>query len=236
MSKYELYKSIDNFLSKLTQDDFDYFWNLLSTDEDSREVNFRNLRRNIVSYLEKRCYQPETCASLAIDRFIFKLQKKRSRGDKVEMDIEMIEKSLKIIANLVCLEQWGKLKNSRLEDWSEQIYLLTGKNYEQKFQEDCEETCSQELLDKKIKELPPERQVLLRDYYSPESGKEIEEHRKQLPEKYGITDDAMRHRIKRAKDQVKDALKSFRDSKDFQECKEKCMKDHFDEMIRGYRK
>ncbi len=172
---------------EVTREKFEAFLDWLSVDSDKTGEEYERLRFRLITFFSQRnCLFAEDLADETINRVCLKI------------GTEVVEKKMAFVyafAKNVYLESLRKEKNHQ------NIDEINVAEKEREVETDLSGDC----LDKCLNELPAENKGLILEYFSEDKQAKIDLHR-ELSAKFEITQTALRMRIVRIKNALRNCL------------------------------
>jgi DNA-directed RNA polymerase specialized sigma24 family protein len=162
----------------------------LDSDFEQAGREYERLRRALVKFFECRgAWPPEECADEALDRLARKLE---------ETDIDDVRHYAHGIARLLLLEQRRRPVFSSLEEHPEVATAATLPTEDDRLQR-CFDRC--------LADAPDDSRALILQYYEGERHARIT-HRRRLAAALGVSENALRSRVQRLRDQLEHCVQS----------------------------
>lgn len=173
--------------TELTPEEFSSFLKLLSPDRDRAGEEYQSLCFRLCTFLSmRRCPVADELADETIDRVIRKASEER---------IENVVAYSYAVARNVYLE-WSRKQRKPVDTHEVQVAETLPEK----------PSLRRECFDKCLEQLSPETRSILLDYFSESKSAKIKLHR-EISQTLGITQNALRMRVKRAKDDLKTCIK-----------------------------
>lgn len=160
----------------------------LHQDPEEAGREYERLRARLVKFFDWRgASHPDECADETLDRLAHKLE---------ETDVVDVQKYMYGIARLVLLEQMRRPTWTSIDD-SPSVLAAPAS--------ETPETPLHDSFDACLAELPAESRSLLLQYYDGDGRTKID-NRRRLAAALGVTDNALRSRVQRLRDQLERAV------------------------------